>query len=1549
MKSVHYFFAAVCWVGASLLGTAVSAAAPILLTTELLPAQLNQPYSAKLTVAATPALSSGMIFGLPPGLIGLIDGFGNVLISGTPTFAGSFNVSIEARNTDGMLTTALPLSVIRVASAATDVSVGPNHACAVVEGGVQCWGGNSIDWMGLGNGKGSSESPVQAIPVGRGATRVSVGRKEDGLFSQQTSCAVVNGGLQCWGSTYLGNGTTDGSAFPVQIIPAQSGVTAVSTAGATTCVVIRSGVQCWGLNDFGQVGVALRPKSLAAETQSHTKFTQISPLPAAVVLSPVDVLPAGSGATAVAVAYGHSCAIVAGGTQCWGDNTWGQLGVASIKNSATPIWVVPAGSNVVSLAVGGSKINIFDAFGGHTCIVLSGGVRCWGENRSGQLGLSTSGFGPVQTIPAGSGVVAVDAGHGVGCALMLVGVECWGTGGGTVNAQYWQTTGSTRQRLFAQEGGVSQVSIASPQSICSIVNGTVRCVGTNPGIAQSFKTPQVVSLIPASSGVTSGNAACAVAYGGLRCLVNGAYQDRFPVGSGISSASTGQLSCIVINGDVMCESGGFGMSANGYPANAITTTLDGRQYLQVVPVGSGATLVATPHTTIGEHACAVVAGGVQCWGGNSYGQIGSLSQIDAKAVFAIAAGSGSTAVAVSRDRSCAVVAGGVKCWGTTLPSEAGVNTNPPARVPIDVIPAGSGVTDIALGDSHTCAVANGGVKCWAPIGRTALGPSGSPQEGMFVLPIPPDSGATSIMISRDATCATVRGALRCWSIYIDGPMVERLPAATGAISAAGQCAVTNGGLTCWGQQRNPLSPTEIVHLVTLMPAPPVATIVTSTQLVSAVQPVRAGDSVTLTARISNSSGSVSTGVVHFKSDGLSIDGCSASVVKNGEARCNAVFYSVGKRNITAEYDGSLTHLPSVATLVGGQDVVVGEQKIFFSTQSATSIFVAHYYVQATASSRLPVTVTSLTPAICKVIDDQPNPGTFTIDFYAPGSCTMRATQAGNASFAAAGPIDVTIASPESLKEHTVDFPAMPTSATLGSGSIRHNASARPMQVTVISNTPGVCEVSGDFVVLTATGKCSLTASQLDNARQPVGNSITRSFDVLPALTPTVVTLTTDVPQVRYADITTLTATITGSTPAGPPLLVQFATAGQGAIAGCTSLPILNGVARCVVPSNANRISPPEFHVRYSDRTSSQPLSVSLSPPFDFDRAHLNVVANPGQVVAAHSDLAITAIVRMRNPGGTVSFFMTSSQVAIENCSDINLTPFPGTFDAGYATCRVNAPASGSLAVTAQYTYPLGYPSIRINEFDALVVSTVVNPPPNYADMWWGGQNENGWGVSITQHGAQQFNVIYAYDNFGKPTWYVMPGCTWNAANTTCTGSLYSPTGAPFSNYDVTRFAANASVGSASFTYKSLNTATMSYTINGISGTKEIERQQFGTATTEPTLSVRDLWWNGQAENGWGLNIAQQGRQLFPVWYTYGTDGKPTFFAVPGGTWNGLVFTGDMYTTTSSPWLGTTYDASKFVATKVGTMVIDFRDATMATITYMVGGVTQNKIIVRQSF
>ncbi|MEP7156422.1 MAG: M12 family metallopeptidase, partial [Betaproteobacteria bacterium] len=245
--------------------------------------------------------------------------------------------------------------------------------------------------------------------------------------------------------------------------------------------------------------------------------------------------------------------------------------------------------------------------------------------------------------------------------------------------------------------------------------------------------------------------------------------------------------------------------------------------------------------------------------------------------------------------------------------------------------------------------------------------------------------------------------------------------------------------------------------------------------------------------------------------------------------------------------------------------------------------------------------------------------------------------------------------------------------------------------------------------------------------------------------------------------------------------------------------------------------------------------------------------------------------------------------------------------------------------------------------DALPSSATLT---DYTDMWWAGAAENGWGMSITQHGAFQFAVLYVYDAGGKPIWYVMPGGAWNPNRTRFTGTLYLPTSSPFNAYDTSQFKANAPVGTATLAYSGTGTATLTYVIDGIAGSKALSRQIFGSG--QAPMQVNDLWWN-PAESGWGLNIAQQGATLFPVWYTYDAAGKDTWFVVPGGTWNGNSFTGDMYGTTGSPWLGAVYNPSALVVTKVGAMTLSFSDVNNGVMTYTVNGITQSKGIVRQPF
>jgi hypothetical protein len=116
------------------------------------------------------------------------------------------------------------------------------------------------------------------------------------------------------------------------------------------------------------------------------------------------------------------------------------------------------------------------------------------------------------------------------------------------------------------------------------------------------------------------------------------------------------------------------------------------------------------------------------------------------------------------------------------------------------------------------------------------------------------------------------------------------------------------------------------------------------------------------------------------------------------------------------------------------------------------------------------------------------------------------------------------------------------------------------------------------------------------------------------------------------------------------------------------------------------------------------------------------------------------------------------------------------------------------------------------------------PVASYGDLWWGGTAENGWGVVVNQQYRTLFPVWYTYDNGGRTQWYVANG-SWTAANT-WTGTAYRTTSSPWgAAYNPAAFASTAA-GSLTLTFTDLNNAVMSYTIDGVTGSKPLTRQPF---------------------------------------------------------------------------------------------------------------------------
>ena len=191
------------------------------------------------------------------------------------------------------------------------------------------------------------------------------------------------------------------------------------------CALLAGGqVDCWGSNSLGQLGngTATGPDNCA------NGFVNGSCSTTPVAVSGI------TNAVAIAAGFSDTCALLAGGhVDCWGDNQSGELGNAATGGpdcggfcSATPV-AVSGITNAVAIAAGY----------GHTCALLAGGhVDCWGDNRLGELGDSTTTGvdcgGSCSTAPvAVSGItsaVAITTGASHSCALLSTGsVTCWGS------------------------------------------------------------------------------------------------------------------------------------------------------------------------------------------------------------------------------------------------------------------------------------------------------------------------------------------------------------------------------------------------------------------------------------------------------------------------------------------------------------------------------------------------------------------------------------------------------------------------------------------------------------------------------------------------------------------------------------------------------------------------------------------------------------------------------------------------------------------------------------------------------------------------------------------------------------------------------------------------------------------------------------------------------------------------------------------------------------------------------------------------------------------
>jgi alpha-tubulin suppressor-like RCC1 family protein len=194
------------------------------------------------------------------------------------------------------------------------------------------------------------------------------------------------------------------------------------------------------------------------------------------------------------------CALVTNGTiECWGDNSYGQLGGGSNSSEAVPV-------NYIA----GTWQYLFNGgAGNHMCAIkIDGTLWCWGRNTDGQLGNNTSTDAPT---PVQVGNVTTWAAGAVGynstCAIKSNGtLWCWGD-----NAYGQLGNGSTDASLVPVQStltGVASVSVADEHACALKTDNTVWCWGQGNagelGNGSGTNSPSPVQVTGSWLAVTAG-------------------------------------------------------------------------------------------------------------------------------------------------------------------------------------------------------------------------------------------------------------------------------------------------------------------------------------------------------------------------------------------------------------------------------------------------------------------------------------------------------------------------------------------------------------------------------------------------------------------------------------------------------------------------------------------------------------------------------------------------------------------------------------------------------------------------------------------------------------------------------------------------------------------------------------------------------------------------------------------------------------------------------------------------------------------------------------
>lgn len=341
---------------------------------------------------------------------------------------------------------------------------------------------------------------------------------------------------------------------------------------------------------------------------------------------------------------------------CWGDNSYGQLGVGQNTDRLLLPTPVAGDAEFSSISVGQS-----------TCATGDQGAFCWGAGSFGTLGTGATGDAALpQRVRGGLEFDAIATGDLVSCGVTAGGaLYCWGRGlsvgvtpppapGGAWIACNFEEVCAAQPVLVDDARSFASVTVGNRHNCAIAVDGQAWCWGTDlPG-----------------TGDVPGQSALPVA------VAEDLAFEQLETGGE-------ELACgLTLLGKAYC----WGFVVLSPPGNGGTV---GWSKVQPVPVAADFTF---SDLAVGaRHACGVTPGGTAwCWGANATGAIGDGTTTHAIAdgeFVPVVAGNGMQfrTISAGSDFTCGrSFEGEIYCWGANARGQLGDGTVSGRLVPTRV-------------------------------------------------------------------------------------------------------------------------------------------------------------------------------------------------------------------------------------------------------------------------------------------------------------------------------------------------------------------------------------------------------------------------------------------------------------------------------------------------------------------------------------------------------------------------------------------------------------------------------------------------------------------------------------------------------------------------------------------------------------------------------------------------------------------------------------------------------------------------------------------------